>query len=118
CLTAADPERLVIHPITENSLRAAIGLVEWFAGEAVRVYTILRETAEEREGRRMVEWIAARGGSVNPRDLQPVNPHGWPTSEDAEAALDGLVGQGFGEWRETVSGPTGGRPTRRFCLRS
>src|SRR5262249_3278972 len=35
-LTAADPERLVIHPVTETSLRAAIGLVEWFAGEAVR----------------------------------------------------------------------------------
>jgi hypothetical protein len=117
-LTAAAPDRLAIHPITEASLRAAIALVEWFASEAVRVYTILRETAEERECRRLVEWIEARGGSVSPRDLQRANPRRWPTSVHAEAALDGLVGQGFGEWRDTASGPNGGRPTRVFCLRS
>jgi hypothetical protein len=117
-LTAADPERLVIHPITETSLRAAIALVEWFAGEAVRVYTILRETDDERECRRLVEWIEARGGSVYPRDLQRANPRRWPTAGHAEAALDGLAGAGFGDWRQTLAGPAGGRPAHLFCLRS
>jgi hypothetical protein len=117
-LTAATPDRLAIHPITETSLHAAIGLVEWFAGEVVRVYSILRETTEERECRRLVEWIGARGGSVYPRDLQRANPRRWPTSGHAEAALEGLVGAGLGDWRDTLPGPVGGRPTRTFCLRA
>jgi hypothetical protein len=44
-------------PILESA--APIALAEWFAGEAVRVFTILHETAEERECRRLVEWIEA-----------------------------------------------------------
>jgi hypothetical protein len=106
------------HPITETSLRAAIALVEWFAGEAARVYTILRETNEERECRRLVEWIEARGGSVYARDLQRANPRRWPSSEYAEAALDGLVKTGLGEWRNSASGPAGGRPACVFYLRA
>jgi hypothetical protein len=116
CLTAADPERLVIHPITENSLRAAIGLVEWFAGEAVRVYTILRETAEDRETRRLIEWIEARGGMVKARELHRANQRRWPTSEHAELALDALVQAGLGCWSELQSGPVGGRPSHQFHL--
>jgi hypothetical protein len=115
-LTAADPERLVIQPITETSLRAATGLVEWFAGEAVRVYSILRETVEERECRRLVEWIEARGGKVTVRELHRANQRRWPTSEHAELALDALVQSGLGVWREPQSGPEGGRPSREFCL--
>jgi len=115
-LTSADAGGLVIHPITDASLAAAIALVEWFAGEAVRVYTILRETAEERECRRLVEWIEARGGSVYSRDLQRANARRWPSSDHAEAALDALVSSGFGEWREVPPGPAGGRPGRVFWL--
>ena len=115
-LTAADASGLVIHPITDASFAAAIALVEWFAGEAVRVYTILRETAQERECRRLVEWIEARGGSVYPRDLQLANARRWPTSNHAEAALDALVSAGFGEWREVPPGPEGGPPGRVFWL--
>jgi hypothetical protein len=116
-LTAAGA-RGADHPITETSLRAAIALVDWFAGEAVRVYTILRETNEERDCRRLVEFIEARGGSVYPRDLQRANARRWPSSDDAEAALEGLAKTGIGEWREVQPGPAGGRPTRLFCLKS
>jgi hypothetical protein len=115
-LTAADPDRLAIHPITETSLRAAIALVEWFASEARRVYTILRETAEERECRRLVEWIEARGGTVTVRALHRANQRRWPTSEHAELALDALVQAGLGRWSEAQSGPSGGRPSRQFHL--
>src|SRR5262249_24245066 len=116
CLTAADPERLVIHPITENSLHAAIGLVEWFAGEALPVYTILRGTAEDRECRRLIEWIEARGGKVTARDVHRANQRRWPTSEHAGLALDALVQAGLGRWSEPQSGPAGGRPSYQFQL--
>jgi hypothetical protein len=115
-LTAADPERLVIHPITETSLHAGISLVEWFASEAVRVYMILRETPEERECRRLVEWIDARGGAVTVRELHRANQRRWPTSEHAELALDALVQVGLGRWSEPQSGPYGGRPSGYFHL--
>jgi hypothetical protein len=115
-LTAGDVGKLTLHPITETSLRAATSLTEWFAGEAVRVYSILRETAEERNCRQLMEWIKARGGSVYARDLQRANARRWPTSNHAEAALEGLAQLGFGEWRDVESGPTGGRPALEFCL--
>jgi hypothetical protein len=115
-LTAADAAGLVIYPITDASMSAGISLAEWFAGEAVRVYTILRETAEDRDCRRLVEWIEARGGTVSPRDLQRANARRWPTSEHAEVALDALVSGGFGQWRETSPGPEGGRPGHVFSL--
>src|SRR5262249_31979930 len=100
----------------DTSLRAAIKLVEWFAAEAARVYSILRETSEERECRRLLEWIEARGGLVSARDLSRANSRRWPSSEHAEAALDGVVQAGFGRWTEPESGPAGGRPSRQFCL--
>jgi hypothetical protein len=115
-ITVDKPSALVVQPITETSLRAAIRLVEWFAGEAGRVYTILRETAEERDCRRLVEWIEARGGSTTPRDLHRANAVRWPTSEHAELALDALALAELGEWGELESGPSGGRPTRKFTL--
>src|SRR5262249_14718770 len=68
-LTAADPDRLAIHPITETSLRAAIVLVEWFASEARRVYTILRETPQERERPRPLQCIQPPGTTATPRQL-------------------------------------------------
>jgi hypothetical protein len=115
-LSAADAGGLVVHPITDASIAPAMALVEWFAGEAVRVYTILRETAEERDCRRLVEWIEARGGSVYPRDLQRANARRWPSSEHAEAALDALVSAGLGQWRKVPPGPEGGRPGRVYCV--
>jgi hypothetical protein len=115
-LTAAAPDRLAIHPLTETSLRAGIALVEWFASEAMRVYTILRETTEERECRRLIEWIEARGGKVTARDLHRANQRRWPTSEHAELALDALVQVGLGRWSDVQSGSEGGRPSHQFHL--
>jgi hypothetical protein len=117
-LTVAKPSALVLEPIGETSLRAALTLVNWFAGETARVYTILRETPEEREARKLVEFIEARGGSIFARDLQRANPRRWPSSTHAEVALDGLVQGGLGDWREYPCGSAGGRPSRVFCLRS
>lgn len=62
-----------LHPVGETSMRAAITLAEWFAGEAARVYTILLESSEDRDRRRLVEWITTRGGTISVRDLQRAN---------------------------------------------
>src|SRR5262249_22985895 len=91
-------------------------LVEWFAGEAVRVYTMLRETEEDRECRRLIEWIEARGGMATVRELHRANQRRWPTSEHAELALDALVQSGLGRWSESQSGSVGGRPSHQFHL--
>jgi hypothetical protein len=108
---------MTLLPVTDRSLRAAITLVEWFAGEARRVYMILRETNEERECRRLVEWIENRGRAVRARDLHRANGSRWPSAEHAEAALDKLVQAGIGQWSHEA-GDAGGRPTRVFSLHS
>src|SRR5262249_22983084 len=46
--------------ITATSMKAGIDLARWFAVEAVRIYTMLRETSEEQQTRELVEWIASR----------------------------------------------------------
>jgi hypothetical protein len=97
-------------------MRNGLRLVEWFADEAWRVYASCRETQEERERRSLLEWIAARGGRVTAKQLQDSLRHRYPTSEEAEAALDALREAKLGDWQEQPSGPKGGRPTRLFVL--
>jgi hypothetical protein len=48
-------ESVELRPVGERSLRAGIALAEWFAYEARRVYLTLRETATERDQRRLRE---------------------------------------------------------------
>jgi hypothetical protein len=105
-----------LQPVTETSVRAAIALVEWFAGESARVYTILKESAEERDRRRLVEWIAGRGGSASVRDLQRANRRRWPTREMAEDELQELVDDRLGVWVQCPASPNGGAGARFFRL--
>jgi hypothetical protein len=98
-----------------ESMQAAIELARWYSYEAQRVYTMLREVPEEREARKLVEWIAARGGRVTSRQLQKSNSRKWPSGDLAESALQGLVDGGLGQWTD-VSPPGRGRPTRMFVL--
>jgi hypothetical protein len=105
-----------LHPVGERSLPAGIVLAEWFAHEARRVYLTLRETAAERDQRRLREWIASRGGSVSVRELQRANSRRWPTRESAQEELEALVHQGLGRWRDVPPGPSGGHPQQLFCL--
>jgi hypothetical protein len=104
-----------LPPITEASARAGIELARWFAAEAVRVYAMLRESQEERETRKLVEWVAARGGRVTVRQLQNSNSRKWPSSDLAEASLQALVPAGLGHWEEQAA-PRGGHPARWFVL--
>jgi hypothetical protein len=105
-----------LPPVTEASARAGIELARWFAAEAVRVYAMLRESQEERETRRLVEWIAEHGGRVTVRQLQKSNHHKWPSSPLAEIALDALVQAGLGRWEEAPARAGGERETKWFVL--
>jgi len=91
-------------------------VTEWLKYESARIYTGLDASDEDREARRLVDWIAGRGGSVTIRELT----HSlWAFRGDAagaHTALDKLVKSGVGRWVRPTPGLDGGRPTERFEL--
>ena len=101
--------------ISEQSMRAAIDLSDWFGGEAKRVYGLFVENEQDRERRELVEWITRKGVPVTARAVQQGRRQ-CPTSADAEAALDDLRKAGYGDWHDIPSTPKGGRPSRVFRL--
>jgi len=105
-----------LPPITEASALAGIKLARWFAAEAVRIYAVLRESQEERDVRKLVEWITSQGGRVTVRQMQRSNSRKWPSSELAEEALGKLVEMGLGRWEEPIFRAGGGNPARWFVL--
>jgi hypothetical protein len=103
-------------PIGAESIEAGITLAEWFAYEARRVYCTLRESSEERDNRRLVDWIATRGGRVTVRDLMRGNSRRWPTRDAAQESLEALVGMALAT-RETIAhGPSGGHDVHVYKL--
>jgi hypothetical protein len=105
------------EPIGSEAIEAGITLARWFAGEARRIYSTLSESTEEREARRLVEFIRAHGGEITAKQLQHSNSRKYPTAASASAALDSLVSAGIAEWIDRPSGPKGGRPSRILCLK-
>jgi hypothetical protein len=109
---AANPNATTV---TGEVMRAACALARWFGAEAVRIYASMAETAEQRETRKLIEFIKSRGGLVSVRD---VTHYYWPfrnQPDKAEQALNVLVTARLGEWLEIK--PEGrGRPTRKFQL--
>lgn len=101
--------------IGADSMRRAIAVTEWFKHEARRVYGQLAETADDRDRRRLVEWIRGRGGIVTPRDLTRAL-QAYPATADAEAALQELVKARLGAWVHDDHDGGRGRPVRRFKL--
>ena len=85
-------------PVGDKSVEAGAALVRWFAAEARRIYTTLAESTEEREARRLFEFIAARGGRVSVRELMRSNNRRYPTSADAEKAIGVLVEAELARW--------------------
>jgi hypothetical protein len=109
--TLRDPAR-----VDEASIATGVVLARWFGDEARRVYAILSESDDDRETRRLVEWIDRKGGTVTARDLT----HGVRAyrgdPDAAERALSALVEAGIGRWEPDAHGPKGGRPAQRFRL--
>ena len=55
--------------IDAASIEAGATLSRWFCGEARRIYSLFAETNEDRDRRRLVEWIERRGGLVTRRSV-------------------------------------------------
>jgi DNA polymerase I-like protein with 3'-5' exonuclease and polymerase domains len=104
-------------PVGLASMQAGIELARWFAAEAERVYAMLDESGEQREERRLVDFIRSRGGRIRPSELHRANQRKYPTAGHAEIALDGLVTAGLGLWMHGTPGQQGGRPSKVFALR-
>jgi hypothetical protein len=112
---ANDPTLASADVVDAASMAAGIRLVTWFKGEARRVYALLGESDEDRDRRRLVEWIGRKGGSATPREVQ--QGCRWLKEPGAaEAALDELAKAGWGVWRDSPTTAKGGRPARAFAL--
>jgi hypothetical protein len=98
-----------------SSMNAGTVLVKWFKHEARRVYAMLDESDAERDGRRLVDWIGRKGGTVTPREVQ--QGCRWLKEPGAaEAALEELSKAARGTWRGVPTTAKGGRPARAFVL--
>lgn len=110
---SGDPTLESADAVDAASITAAVGLVEWFGYETRRVYGILHESSTDRGRQQLIETITRNGGRITPRELMRAASRSYPTAEEAEMALQGLVTAGFGNW-EAVE--TAGRPKRVFVL--
>jgi hypothetical protein len=106
--------------ISQERIKAAIRLGQWFWREARRLYgVILRDEEGVSQSRlRLVAWIERRGGDVSPRELANSGPREFRgKTEVAEAALQELVAAGCGRWFQVPAQDGPGRPpSPRFRL--
>jgi Protein of unknown function (DUF3987) len=106
------------EPIEPVSIEAGVTLVRWFAAETRRIYATLRENDDEKNLRKLIEFIRAHGGEMTGRRLHQSNKSRCPDAEAAEATLNELVEAGLGEWTGNVANPKGGRPSRTLILKT
>jgi hypothetical protein len=99
-------------PVEADSVEAAVKLTRWFAAEGERAYCGFFEDEATRERRRLVGFLRAHDGQISPRTLHKSNRSRYPTTADAERALEALASAGLGSWVPS----TGGRPGRVFQL--
>jgi predicted ArsR family transcriptional regulator len=104
--------------VDAQSVAAGVALVRWFGEEARRVYATLGETDEDRDARRLVEWIERKGGTVTVRDLTRGPREYRNDPERAREALSKLVAAGVGRWEVDDHAGGRGRPADRFRLLS
>ncbi len=101
--------------LDEESMKAGLTLSRWFGREARRVVSMLDESTEEQAQRRLVDWIARRGGFATVREVQRAHQK-FRTSVDAEEALNKLEQLRLGHWQYDPTTAKGGRPTSKFHL--
>jgi hypothetical protein len=106
-----DPEK---PTAAEDTVLAACDLARWFGKEAERIYATLAESPEQREERKLVEFIFSRGGSVTVRDLMTYYRPLRNNREEAERLLNAFVRAKHGKWIETRG--ERGPATRKFQL--
>ena len=97
CVHAGKADR---RPVTAASVEAGAKIAAWAGGEVRRIYSMFGECPEDREIRRLVEFIRSRGGRITVRALQRSNSRKYPDGESAKAVLDRLAEAGVGDWTE------------------
>ena len=112
---AGDPTLESPDQVDEASITAGVTLSRWFSNEVRRVYAVMGESEGDREHRQLIELIGRKGGEITVREIVR-SSRMFSNSDDAEAALRGLVDSGDGVWITSKSGPKGGQPSRRFRL--
>jgi len=101
---------------TGEVMQSSCELAKWFGAEAIRIYATFTETPERREQRRLIEFIASRGGHVRIRDLMQSYTPLKNKRDKAETYLNALVKARYGEWESVPTTARGGKPTREFLL--
>ena len=91
--------------IGPESVAAGVALCRWFAGEVRRIYAVLGESDEERDTRRLTEFIRSHGGRITVRELQRSNSRKYPDVAAAESTLNTLVESGLAVWKDAERPP-------------
>jgi hypothetical protein len=112
---ADDPTLASVDAVDPGSMGAGVQLATWFKGEARRVYALMGESDDDRDQRRLIEWIQRKGGPVTAREVQ-MGCRWLREAGAAESALDQLVKDGLGQWDDVPPGSKGGRPSSVFRL--
>jgi hypothetical protein len=86
--------------VGKESVEAGATLCRWFAGEFRRIYATLSESYEERDTRRLVEFIQTKGGRISVRGLMRANCRRYPDAQAVESALAYLVEAELARWVE------------------
>ncbi len=115
CIRQASGEAVDAWRCDEQSIQAGIALADWFGHEAKRVYGVLCESQEDRDRRRLVELLQAKGGRATVRELSR-SSRLCASAGEWEAALNELAEAGVGRWQNPRPGAAGGHPARVFHL--
>ena len=99
--------------VDAESIQAGIAMSDWFGYEAVRAFGLMTESDENREQRKLIEWISAQGGVVTVRDVTHGPRRHRGDTEAAEQSLNALSDAGLGSW---IVVSTGKRQRREFRL--
>ena len=102
--------------IDQTSIKAGIGLSDWFGQEAQRLYSVLGESEEDREDRELVAWIKRRGGRTTVRDITRGLRKYRENAPAVEKVLACLVKRKCGRWVAEDHGGGAGRPASVFEL--
>jgi len=103
--------------VNAGHVKRARELVEWFAHEADRVYSMIQSPAAQADEERLLDFVASIGGEITPRRLLRSNPGKYKTAEKCRVMLDSLTLKGLGDWVFKPCANSGsGRPTRVFVL--
>lgn len=99
-----DPEIKDRLAVDEVSMGHAIRLVQWLAGETVRVHALLGEDEPDRDRRQLIDYIRRKGGRTTVRQVARNGPKGCRGAGRALAALEELHQEGAGYWENRGGG--------------